>query len=91
MTKKNKVDQIFKEIGEAILNRDPLESMKVFQSTPRCHAYPEKMIFMSAENEKEWEELDDSIKKDVMEMLKETTQRMENAKKATRIIKMTTN
>ncbi len=37
-----------------------------------------KMIFMSKEKEKEWEEMDESLKRSITRNLKETCSKMEN-------------
>jgi hypothetical protein len=67
-----------KELGKILLQEPPIEkSMRFGKTMPTCPAYDGKLIFMSEEREKEWEELDDQVKANVMKLLHRTTEQME--------------
>ena len=72
------MDSRYEELGKIFLQPPPIEkSMRFGKTIPSCPAYDGKMIFMSAEKEKEWNELDDRTKTQVMKHLHKTTENME--------------
>lgn len=72
------MDSRYEELGKILLQPSPIEkSMRFGKRIFSCTAYDGKLIFMSQEKEKEWTEVDDQTKSQVMKYLYKTTEQME--------------
>jgi len=80
--KKKSRDEILSEMGKVLLNSISSswckESPKFIPNKFGSAPVQDKLIFMNEEKEKEWEELDPSIKKTCLAHLKETCSMMEH-------------